>query len=201
MCEGILCELNINCLIMGAFEYNREKIIQTLAFSRREKPNLSFILHLQLSAVELSTLGCLINEFPMANSYWFFKTSIHNSSLKFSSTSADRISHSRLFHSCSWNSLTLIDHIGCRMGNPRWFSRPSLYCRTSNTQLPFPQTSLSSSIKWDDGICLLESLCSLTETKRTLLIDILVNETFCSIQAQNQHWFLRAEVMCKDCIL
>lgn len=69
MCEGILCELNINCLIMGAFEYNREKIIQTLAFSRREKPNLSFILHLQLSAVELSTLSCLINEFPMANSY------------------------------------------------------------------------------------------------------------------------------------
>lgn len=39
----------------------------------------------------------------------------------------------------------------------------------------------------DDGICLLESLCALTETKRTLLVDILVNETFCSIQAQNQH--------------
>lgn len=62
----------------------------------------------------------LISEFSMANLYWCFKTSIPDSTLKFSPTSADRISHSFLFHSCSWHSLVLSIHVVRSMEGRSW---------------------------------------------------------------------------------
>lgn len=65
-----------------------------------------------------STQSCLPHNLPvtrlsnswisMANSCRFFKTSIHDPSLKFSPTSAETVRCSGLFHSWPWNPLTLV---------------------------------------------------------------------------------------------
>lgn len=85
----------------------------------------------------------LINDFSMAN-LWFFKISTCDSTLKFS---AGNVSHSFLFHSCSWLSPTLHTRVVRRVEDQSWQLVLSLELTHFSLSFFLDFQSLSSTIQ------------------------------------------------------